>query len=191
LFLVGVGRPPKAASAPDDGVTPRLQRFLDALTFVPAIVTTPQWDVVAWNEAASVVLTDYAALSMDGRNVLRRIFLDPAMRTAQDDWRAVARLLVATFRAETARAGQNERATELLTELLGKSAEFAAMWAENDVRSTGEGVKGIRHPQAGRIALEFSSFAVDGRPDLRLVTYTPAGPDDEEAVRRLCARDQS
>ncbi|WP_119165590.1 helix-turn-helix transcriptional regulator [Algihabitans albus] len=186
LFLVGIGRPPKAPAASQDGITPRLQRFLDALAFIPAIIATPQWDIVAWNDAARLALTDYTALSKDERNILRRIFLDSETRAAQEDWESVARFLVATFRAETARAGEDDRATELLAELSGKSAEFAAMWADNDVRSTGEGIKRIRHPLAGPIAFEFSSFAVDGRPDLKLLTYTPAEPADAKKMRQLC-----
>ena len=188
LFLVGIGRPPKTSPASQDGVTPRLQRFLDALTFIPAIIATPQWDIIAWNDAARVALTDYAALSRNERNILRRMFLDPETRAAQEDWESVARFLVATFRAGTVRAGESDRAAELLAELSGKSAEFAAMWADNDVRSTGEGVKRIRHPLAGPIAFEFSSFAVDGRPDLKLVTYNPAEEGDAEKMRRLCRR---
>ena len=116
------------------------------------------------------------------------MFLDPETRAAQEDWESVARFLVATFRAETARAGEDDRAGELIAELSAKSAEFVAMWADNDVRSTGEGVKRIRHPLAGSIAFEFSSFAVDGRPDLKLVTYNPAREDDMEKMRRLCRR---
>lgn len=186
LFLVGIGRPPKASPASQDGVTPRLQRFLDALTFIPAIIATPQWDIIAWNAAARVALTDYPALSRDERNILRRIFLDPMTRAAQEDWESVARFLVATFRAETARAGESDRAKELLAELSKKSAEFTAMWADNDVRSTGEGLKRLRHPVVGPIAFEFSSFAVDGRPDLKLLTYNPAEEHDAEKMRRLC-----
>ena len=186
LFLIGIGRPPKAPPASQDGVTPRLQRFLDALTVIPAIIATPQWDIVAWNDAARAALTDYAALSKNERNILRRVFLDPETRAAQEDWESIARYLVSTFRAQTARAGENDRAVELLAELSSKSAEFAAMWADNDVRSTGEGVKRIRHPLAGPIAFEFSSFAVDGRPDLKFVTYNPAGPEDAEKIRGLC-----
>ena len=191
LFLVGIGQPPKAHPPLQDGVTPRLQRFLDALTFIPATIATPQWDIIAWNDAACVALTDYAALSKDERNVLRRMFLDPETRAAQQDWESVARFVVATFRAETARAGEDERAAELIAELSRESTEFATMWADNDVRSTGEGVKRIRHPLAGPIAFEFSSFAVDGRPDLRLVTYNPAEEDDMAKMRRLCQRPRS
>ncbi len=36
-----------------------------------------------------------------------------------------------------------------------------------------------------RIALEYSTFAVDGRPDLSLVIYNPATPTDAEKIRAL------
>src|SRR6202166_871647 len=56
LFLLGLGRPPEVRFHKTEGVTPRLQRLLDALELSPAIVKTPTWDVVAWNRAATVVL---------------------------------------------------------------------------------------------------------------------------------------
>jgi hypothetical protein len=60
------------------------------------------------------------------------------------------------------------------------------MWRANDVRSTyGELAKSLRHPVAGLIALEYSAFAVDGRPDLDLVIYNPATPADADRVRAL------
>ena len=156
------------------------------MIFVPAIVVTPLWDIVSWNNAARVALTDYEKLSREERNVLRRMFLDPATRAAQEDWEGVARFLVATFRAETARAGENERAVALVTELREKSTEFAAIWSSHDVRSIGDGVKRIRHPLAGPIAFEFSSFAVDGRPDLKLLAYNPAEDIDAQKIKELC-----
>src|SRR5919202_1827338 len=60
LFVLGLGRPPEARYRPVDGVSPRLQRVLDALTVSPAIIRTATWDVVAWNRAAAALLTDYA-----------------------------------------------------------------------------------------------------------------------------------
>jgi hypothetical protein len=65
------------------------------------------------------------------------------------------------------------------------SPEFEALWRDNDVRAHGEGVKHLRHPIAGPIAFEYSTFAVDGRPDLSLVIYNPATPADVELVRSL------
>lgn len=185
LFLVSVNRPPKAQPPSNDGISPRLQRFLDSLTYIPATIATPQWDIIAWNDSARVALTDYEAISKDERNILRRIFLDPNTRNALEDWESIARFLVATFRAETIRAGEDKRAAELIAELSNKSTEFVATWAENDVRSTGEGIKKMRHPLVGPIAFEFSSFAVDGRPDLKLVTYNPAEKDDKKKMKKL------
>src|ERR1700722_8414095 len=68
LFLLGLGRPPDARYRKDDGVTPRLQRVLDALEPCPALIRTAIWNVVAWNRAATVMLTDYGALPPEQRN---------------------------------------------------------------------------------------------------------------------------
>jgi hypothetical protein len=51
-------RPPEVRYQAAEGVTPRLQRVLDALELSPALVKTATWDVVAWNRAAATVLTD-------------------------------------------------------------------------------------------------------------------------------------
>lgn len=186
LFLVAVGSAPRTQARTQDGISSRLQRLLDAMPLIPATVATATWDIVGWNRAARLALTDYEALPPDERNVLRRMFLDPRTRAAQRDWAAVARFLVATFRAATARAGQDARAEALVAELTGTSDDFTRMWTENDVHTTGEGAKTIRHPRVGEITFEFSSFAVDGRPDLRLIVYNPADEADLAKMRRLC-----
>jgi transcriptional regulator with XRE-family HTH domain len=187
LFLLGLGRPPEVRYAPAEGVTPRLQRLLDALTISPALVKTALWDVVAWNRAATVVLTDYGALPPAERNILRLIFLDPAVRAAQFDWDSVARFVVSAFRVDAARAGAKAEVEPLVAELCRLSPEFDAMWRDNDVRSYGDGVKHLRHRILGPIAFEYSSFAVDGRPDLSMVVYNPATMQDGERVRSLLA----
>jgi transcriptional regulator with XRE-family HTH domain len=185
LFLLGLGRPPEVRYQAAEGVTPRLQRLLDALEVSPAILKTATWDVVAWNRAATVVLTDYGSLPPEQRNILRMIFCDPRVRAAQFDWESVARFVVGVFRADTARAGAAAQVKALVDELCVLSPEFAAMWRDNDVRSYGEGVKHLRHPVLGPIAFEYSAFAVDGRPDLGMVVYNPATPADAQRIRSL------
>ncbi len=81
--------------------------------------------------------------------------------------------------------GPPTKVAALVDELCRLSPEFEAMWRDNDVRSYGEGVKRLRHPTAGPIAFEFSAFAVDGRPDLGMVIYNPATPEDADRVRSL------
>ena len=185
LFLLGLGRPAEVRYRKDEGVTPRLQRVLDALEPSPALIRTAIWDVVAWNRAATVILTDYGSLPPEQRNILRFIFLDPRVRAAQYDWESVARFVVGAFRVDAARAGAAAEVEPLVDELCRLSPEFKAMWRDNDVRAHGEGVKQLRHPIVGAIAFEYSAFAVDGRPDLSMVVYNPATPADAEKIRSL------
>src|ERR1700759_292787 len=112
LFLLGLGRPPEVRYKAAEGVTPRLQRLLDAFEFSPALIKTATWDVIAWNRAAAVVLTDYKALPPGQRNILRMIFGNPHVRAAQHDWKGVARFVVGAFRVDAARAGATSEVAE-------------------------------------------------------------------------------
>jgi transcriptional regulator with XRE-family HTH domain len=188
LFLLGLGRPPEARYRKSEGVTPRLQRVLDALDPSPAVIRTAIWDVVAWNRAATVMLIDYGSLPPERRNILRFIFLDPRARAAQYDWESVARFALGAFRVDAARAGAAAEVESLVEELCRLSPEFRAMWRDNDVRGAhGEAVKHIRHPALGPLAFEYSAFAIDGRPDLSMVVYNPATPEDAERITSLLA----
>jgi len=188
LFLLGLGRPPEVRYRKPEGVSPRLQRVLDSLQFSPALVKNTTWDVVAWNHAARVTLRDYESLPVEQRNILRLMFLDAQVRAAQPDWESVAQFVVAAFRADAARAGASRNVQAFVDELSRLSPEFDAMWRDNDVRSTyGEAAKQVRHPLAGLIALEYSAFAVDGRPDLGMVIYNPATPADAKRISSLIA----
>ncbi|RJG41598.1 helix-turn-helix transcriptional regulator [Mesorhizobium sp. DCY119] len=186
LFLLGLGRPPEVRYRKNDGVTPRLQRVLDALEPCPALIRTAIWDVLAWNRAATVLLIDYASLPPEQRNILRFIFLDPRARAAQYDWEGVARFALGSFRVDAARAGAATEVEPFVAELCRLSPEFKAMWDDNEVRGAhGEGVKHIRHPVAGPLAFEYSAFAVDGRPDLSMVVYNPVNRADIDKIASL------
>ena len=188
LFLLGLGRPPEVNYKAPSGVTPRLQRVLDAFETSPAMIKTATWDIVAWNAAAAAVLTDYGRLPDGERNVLRMMFgSNPGLRAKQHDWDSVARFVVAAFRADAARAGAVSEVAALVAELCRISPEFAALWGENDVAVHGEGVKRLKHPQLGEIALEYSAFAVDGRPDLGMIVYNPLTAEDAGRIRGLIA----
>jgi hypothetical protein len=185
LFLLGLGRPPEVRYRAPGGITPRLQRLLDTLQYSPAFIRTATWDVIAWNKAAAAVLTDYGALPVGRRNVLRMMFHDSRVRAAQSNWQSVARYVVASFRADVARAGAARNVQSLIDELCATSPEFAAMWRDNDVQGHGDGVKVLHHPVAGPLSMEFSEFAVDGRRDLNMVIYNPATPTDADKIRAL------
>lgn len=185
MFMLALGHPPEPRYREIDGITPRLQRVLDTMALSPALIRTATWDVVAWNNAAAALLTDYALLPRKQRNILRLMFSSERIRDAQEDWLHVARYVVGSFRADAARAGAGEEIRQLVEELSQSSADFAALWRSNDIAGHGDGVKRIRHPDVGLIELEFSTFAVEGRPDLNMLVYNPATPEGVEQVRRL------
>lgn len=187
LFMLGLGHPPEVRYRSVDGVTPRLQRVLDAMELSPAIIKTATWDVVAWNRAAAAMLTDYSKLPREERNIMRLLFASDRVRAKQEDWESVARYVVAAFRADVTRAGAatSDEVAALVEELCRISPEFKVLWRSNDVMAHSEGIKRIRHPEAGPIAMEFSSFAVGGRPELGMVVYNPATPADAERIRAL------
>lgn len=187
IYMLGLGRLPEARYQSVDGITPRLQRVLDGMVLSPAIIKTAMWDVVGWNRAAAVLLTDYSKLPREGRNILRLMFGSDHVRARNADFDSIARFVVGAFRADVARAGASTSAEviKLVMELSRLSAEFEALWQDNDVVAHGEGIKRIHHPDAGLLAMEFSSFAVEGRPELGMIIYNPATPDDAERLRML------
>ena len=188
LFMLGLGRPPEVRYIGAEGVSPRLQRLIDTLEASPALVKTATWDVVAWNRAAEIVLTDYGTIPAGRRNILRFMFLTPHIRAKQHDWENLARFVVGAFRADAARAGAVSEVTQLVDELCSGSAEFAELWQENDVLAHGDGTKRLKHPELGDIELEYSSFAVDGRPDLNLTVYNPIDSKVADRIRALARR---
>lgn len=94
------------------------------------------------------------------------------------------------FRRSSRRSRGRESLFEVgqfVTELCATSPEFAALWADNDVRFHGEGTKRLHHPVLGAMELEYSGFAVDGRPDLGMIVYNPVDPDMADRIRSILA----
>ena len=187
LFLLAQGRPPEVRWREPQDAPPRLQRLLDAFETTPALAKTALGDVVAWNRAAALVIHDFGRRAPDDRNMLRLMFLDGGFRGAQPDWETDARAGLAAFRLHLSRSGASAAAATLVEELRARSPDFARFWRENDVGGLMGGEKVLDHPRAGRLRLEISALAVDGRPDLSLMVYAPASPADAERMRGLLA----
>jgi len=187
LFLLGLGRPPEVRYQPSAGVTPRLQRVLDAMGACPALIRTATWDVMAWNRAASAVLCDYGALPPDERNVLSLLFLDSRRRKTDPDWERNARNVVGAFRGEAARTGVTEAVQPLVDKLCAKSSDFAAMWRDTEIRGGCESQRRLLHPMLGELTFEFTALAVDGRPELMMLLYTPLSAEAAARIAKLMA----
>ena len=182
LFLIGLGRPPEIAYRCPDHTEPRLQRILDGLSPAPALIKTATWDVVAWNAAAAVLWPGLSELPPEQRNTLRMLFLDPQSRVLYRDWLGVARMAVASFRADVTRAGAVDRVAAFVDNLAQASPAFKAMWGDKDVSENHHAVKEFQHPTLGPLRFEGSTFGVDGRQDLAMLVFMPA---DADVARRV------
>ncbi|MGE8279912.1 MAG: helix-turn-helix transcriptional regulator [Stenotrophomonas sp.] len=187
LYILGLGCSPDLRYRGVEDIPMHLQRTLDALPFSPALIRTPTWDVVAWNRAATLLLTDYTKIPKSERNILRFLFCDHRIRAAQEDWDRVARFVVASLRADSTRAGARAEVAALVEELSCTSTEFATLWRCDDVAKEGDGTKRIRHSELGVLELEFSAFAVEGRPDLSMIVYNAANEDTAGRIAAFIA----
>ena len=97
----------------------------------------------------------------------------------------MGQLIVNAFRADVTRMGATKETDQLIAELSQQSVEFARFWQSHDVAGHGEGYKRINHPQMGPLDLEFTSFAVEGRPDLSLLVFNPATTESQRKIHGL------
>jgi len=77
-------------------VRPTVRRFIDSMDRASALGR--RMDVLAWNQLASVLIKDFAALPPTERNMARLIFLDADAQELYLDWEAKAAETVNTLR---------------------------------------------------------------------------------------------
>ncbi|MFC6067413.1 helix-turn-helix transcriptional regulator [Streptomyces ochraceiscleroticus] len=178
----------------DVPVPPRVQWLLDSMTMSAAFVRNGRMDVIAHNALARAVhapMFDSATTSEHGRaNIARFHFLDPIARHFFVDWEAACHATVALLRAEAGREPHDRALRELIGELSTCSPEFRKQWAAHDVRIRHDGVKRLRHPEAGDLELTYHSLDLPlsnrAMHDLTIYTAEP-GTRSEEQLRLLAS----
>ncbi|MGY1495819.1 helix-turn-helix domain-containing protein [Streptomyces sp. QTS52] len=154
-------------------VNPQLQRLLDDLMSIPAMVLGRRMDVLAWNEMGAALVGDFGRIPKADRNYAKMIFSD-RMRGLYADWEAAARLAVAQLRRETARNPGSPRLAALVDELSERDADFRRWWAEHLVAARKVGAKTLNHPIVGELTLEWDTLTCSTDPDQQLTIWTPA-----------------
>ncbi len=180
LVLLGRGEEPPACKS-DERVSATVRRLIENLGPNPAFVLGRRWDYLAYNRAACAVFGDLDAVPRPARNHVWMHFMDPARREMFPDWERSSRLLVAKFRADSARHIGDPSFTELIGTLRKSSPEFCQAWKKHEVARTGEGRKEIHHPVVGRLRFEHAVFHPQEAPEQRLILYSPLSDDDTSA----------
>ena len=169
-------------------VLPQLQRLLDGLSHIPAIIMGRRMDVLAWNALAAAMITDFGAVPAKQRNYVRILFTEPAMRSLYADWNTVAQTAVAQLRMEAAKYPDDPRLTSLVGELSVQDKQFATWWAEQHVATLSSGVKAVNHPVVGELVLEWDTLIEANDTDQSLVIWTAAeGSATEDRLKILAS----
>jgi transcriptional regulator with XRE-family HTH domain len=188
LFVLADRAPALIRDAGPEVVADPIRRMLDSLESQPALVTGRRWDILAWNRAAEAVFGDYRRLEGDACNMMYLMFAEPRHRAMLVDWRSIAATALATFRADYAPYRGDPDFERLIAKLKAVSAEFREWWVGQDVLPPLPGCKRIDHPVAGRLAFEYTTFAVADSVGLRLAVFTPLPEEDTERKLRELTR---
>jgi len=188
LILLGRGEEPPPGRTPAERVAPSLKRMLESLDPNPAFILGRRWDYLAWNRGASAVFGDFEAIPRGARNHVWLTFMDPARRELFTDWERGMRLMVARFRADSARHLGDPSFEELIHALRQSSSEFCREWTRHNVARSGAGRKELLHSTAGTLVFEHATFSPIDAPEQRLALYMILAEEDTAAkMARLLA----
>ncbi|MBV8923801.1 MAG: helix-turn-helix domain-containing protein [Bradyrhizobium sp.] len=178
LFTLADRPRPEQRATGAEQVPEALIRMLGSMTDQPAYVLGRRWDVLAWNDTATVIFGDFGQLEGDARNIMHMMFANVSHRRLLVDWGELAPLSLAMFRADSARYAGDPDFERLIALLKEESPEFRAWWPRHDVIRQPSTVKRIRHPSAGQLIFEYMSLDVTDHPGMRFVVCTPNNAAD-------------
>jgi hypothetical protein len=167
---------PPVRTASDDDADPTLRRVMESVQGIAALVGTSLGVTMAQNQLAEALLGDYQQFTGWERSAYYRWFVLPEERRRYptDTHAETSRSFVASIRAAT---DVHPQAGELVDVLRARSPEFAALWAEHDVRACRHEEMSLLHPAVGRIDLTVEVIFADSR-EQKLFLMTARGAHD-------------
>ena len=189
LFVLAGKPPPRDVPAPPGTASPTLRRVLDDLGNSPAYAITAHGDLAYWNAAADATFSLSSPMPPPHeRNVVWRLFVDPALRGLYEDWEPTAQTVLARLRADLAESPGDPRFVELVEDLKRESAEFREWWPRHDVVGEWDGRKRLVHEGVGRLVLEHTTLHSPADPDLRVLVHVASTAEDLARLKELMAK---
>ncbi|WP_329545095.1 helix-turn-helix transcriptional regulator [Streptomyces sp. NBC_01356] len=185
----------RLAGAADDAVvvecnavSTELHAVLDKLDPYPACVQNGKFDLLAYNSAMRLLITDLDEVPIAQRNCVWLTFTEPRWRERVGDWEQAAARQVANLRVAMAEHVDDGRWKALVSRLRAESSEFAELWDRHSVRGVDAGVlRQIDNPAVGRMTFTVSNTWVAPGSTTRLQVLLPADPHTVERLTRLVA----
>jgi transcriptional regulator with XRE-family HTH domain len=188
-YLVNLARPTSGIGGgqPDRPVRPGVVKMLRFFDQQAAFVVGPRAEVLAGNDLAWALLTDFPNRPPGDRNLLRWMLLDDEARTLYKDWPMVVSQQVGVLQLE-ASAHPNDPAMEAFVgELATKSPDFRTWWSTPNPQGRTAGRKTFIHPVVGEVLIDWEAFIIPGNEGQTMFVNTPADAAAEEAMRLLAS----
>ena len=179
LYVLAGLNPPLPATPEGLTVGADVMRLLDGWMPSPAHVVDQYWNFVAANEAAQVTFGYQKEFS---GNCVIDFFCTDQYRGKLVSWEQTAPTVVANYRYEVSRHGQDDGYRSVIDELTRRSPEFVELWARQEVIAPTTTMKTFNHPAAGELVMESRQLHLPERSDLTLVLHTPQ-PETGSAER--------
>lgn len=150
-----------------------MMRVLNRLN-LPAQIVSDLGVTLAQNRLACALVGEQTGFDGPARSVYYRWFTDPTSRSfhPEDEHARVSRAHVASLRVSHGAARPDPEADKLVSLLLERSTEFAALWERHEIVDRSGSVKRYRNSIVGDLVLDCQILTGEDVTE-RLVVFTP------------------
>ncbi|MFD0589722.1 helix-turn-helix transcriptional regulator [Paenibacillus sp. GCM10027627] len=150
--------------------------FMDLVTNSPHpfFVTGPENRLIAWNDFACTLFTDFALIPIEDRQIMKLLCTSPAFQTRIVNWEKAVKVALSFYRKVYDQASDQRWYTSLIEDLKVQSKEFSEWWSLHEVADRSGLTIDIDHPSMGRLNFEIFSFSqVNNFQNLICCMYIP------------------
>jgi hypothetical protein len=151
-----------------------VQRILDGMTALPAIVVNGRLDLLAANRLGHALYSPAYTDPSRPVNLARFCFLNPHATALYVHWDEAANTTVAMLRIEAGRNTNDRALSDLVGELSTRSETFRSRWAAHNVLLHRADAKQFHHPVVGDLSLAFEVMELSADTGL---TSPPTAPN--------------
>ncbi|WP_406690572.1 helix-turn-helix transcriptional regulator [Saccharopolyspora sp. ID03-671] len=178
--LAGLNPPRRTDAGRRVGVLPHMRALVEGWSSSPAYLTDRYGRIEFANGSARSLFR----LNASGDSCLEKFFTDADTRAKYPDTEAVARGLVANFRAQSARFPDDPEFGRIAERLRRASPKFAELWDQHKVDDPYQNLRKFAHPQAGVMIFDRVLMRVPEFPESSLTVYV----DQPGAAAQIRAR---
>ncbi|MBB5787130.1 transcriptional regulator with XRE-family HTH domain [Jiangella mangrovi] len=184
FHLAGLSAPPRRAGG---HIRPGLIALASRLVDVPVCINSDLGEVLWRNALLAALVGERDLRAGRAGNVYWRWFTEPASRelAPEEDRPRLSAAHVSDLRSTYSRRAGDRDITELVHDLLERSAEFRELWERHEVAVRRSDVKTFVHPEVGPIRLHCEALLTSDE-DVTLLAYFPLeGTDAAEKLELL------